>query len=135
MLLPTAADLVHAFVKDLANVFDQSVSGVGDPVGTWLLLVHSTTISWEAPRDYHIRAVVGVDTAGQWVLSYDGRSRTVLLTSPRVEFGTVIAWYCPNTVDTGARNPMNVFLKKGQIIRMTTTAAAPTGVMVYLTET
>jgi len=104
------------------------------PPGSWLLLATSTSITWTAPEDYHIRAVCGADSNNQWVLGYDGRTRVQLATTGRAELGTVIAWYQNSTVDMSSRNPMNVFLPKNTKLILNTTAAAVVVVLVFLTK-
>lgn len=67
MQLPTAADLVRAFIADLSNVLDvgQSTSSRTIQRTLW---TSSSTATLTADRDYDIVAVYGLQ-AGQFVLA------------------------------------------------------------------
>lgn len=135
---PNFADFQIALARDLIDLGLSNKQGKSaEPEGTWLLLMTGSagqSVTWTAPRDLHIRNVLGADAVSQWTLGFDGRNRTTLLTTGaagRQEMGSLIAWY--SQADPSCRL-MNVAIPAGTKITLTTTAASAVPCLVYLTD-
>jgi hypothetical protein len=86
MQLPSAADLVAAFVKDLSNVLNLSI-GEAKPTRTIIFTSSTTAIqNWRADADYVIVAITASSTSVQ-VLSLDQTPTTILSAVDKVNSG------------------------------------------------
>jgi len=70
LLLPTSADLVGAFVKDLSKVLDVSVTQKPTRSIHFFALT-GITVNWKADADYFCVAVLVSGTGNSWAFGFD----------------------------------------------------------------
>ena len=124
MLLPSAADLVRAFIRDLGNVFDSAEGGGGGRRTRTLFYVSgagAATFSWTADQDYFF---VGCDsnTGAQVQLSTSGKALIPLATKAAFDQGDVL--YLTTTTTASPKPPHRDFIPVGTVLTVVIGAAS-----------
>jgi hypothetical protein len=130
MLLPSAADLVRAFVKDLGNVLDSGAPA--DVAETTLLLTTGAGVArkWTADRDYFVTGWSSATAGASYaVISLSGLNATDVFTA-RTEVGSV--WGCLNTALVNNVMNRRLFLGKGTVLTVFNGAASAYPLVIYM---
>ena len=130
MMLPSAADLVRAFVKDLANVFEGETFGAAaESVQVTLSAGAGALAAWTADRDYVLTNVISLTNVVSWVLSFDGVTVTNYFNNVSGVFiGNVLAANAQATGNFPQRTP----IPKGRVLRYFNGGASQSKVLLTL---
>lgn len=117
MLLPSAADLVRAFVKDLGNLFEgESLDAGSSTIQLTLQCAAGASAIWTADRDYVLLAVQSCSNLVSWVLSFSGITSSLYFSAtPKSSIGDVLA---AMSISTSTVFPQRTKIREGRTLRL-----------------
>jgi hypothetical protein len=130
MQLPTATDLVRAFVKDLGNVFDGVSSDAPVTIPLYLYVVGTTTVVWICDADYFVLNCIIDGPAGiNTTVAIDNSTYASNHQTGVVKKGAVLATFAglPQTF------PQKTPISTGQRVSINNASAQAAAVILMLT--
>jgi hypothetical protein len=131
-ILPSSAELVSSFMKDLSRVLDVSVTSTPEEFTILFWRAAGTSSTWTADRDCHLVGVMTVSGSASVALTLDGTGYTTnFAAGGDGKRGNIL--YLGGTSTFSGRIDCNVPIKAGQKMTFTNNGASNGALLVWLT--
>jgi hypothetical protein len=131
LILPSSAELVRAFVKDLGNVLDVSIGGgAEETIPLYLYVAGTSTVTWTPDVDYFVvnLAIDGASSTNM-VVSVDNSTYAQNHQVGILKKGAILASFSANVSQTF---PQRTRIHAGQKISINNSSATACALVIYM---